>query len=247
MKRYFFPVTILLIIALGASSQVRVQHLLCENRVNPIGLDITNPRFSWQLVSGKRNTIQTAYEITVNNAAGKNRQPIWSSGKIVSQQSVYIPYSGGTLQPNHTYYWQVRVWDNSGKTSSWSETALWQTGFFKESDWKAKWIESTDPSDSINAPALLFRKQFNAAKKIQSATAFITAHGMYEAKINGSRMGDSYLTPGWTSYKKRLQYQSYDVTSLLKQGENAIGVTLGSGWYRTPLAWDNNKNLYETR
>ena len=129
MERNFFLVTISLIIALSSSSQVRVQHLLCENMVNPIGLDITTPRFSWQLVSGKRNTIQTAYEITVNNTAGKNGQPIWSSGKIVSQQSVYVPYAGGTLQPNHRYYWQVRVWDNSGKASSWSEPAFWQMDF----------------------------------------------------------------------------------------------------------------------
>ena len=245
MKKIFFLVTTFLFITFCSSAQVRVQNLLCENMVNPIGLGILNPRFSWQLVSDKRNTVQTAYEIIVSNTDGKNgKQPVWSSGKIASQQSVYVPYSGSALQSNHTYYWQVRVWDNSGKTSSWSEPAFWQTGFLQESDWKAKWIESTDPADSINAPALLFRKQFNAAKKIQSATAYITAHGMYEAKVNGSRVGNYYLTPGWTSYNKRLQYQAYDVTSLLKQGENAIGVTLGSGWYRTPLAWDNNKNLY---
>jgi alpha-L-rhamnosidase len=245
MKKIVFLVTTFLFITFSSSAQVRVQNLLCENMVNPIGLGILNPRFSWQLVSDKRNIVQTAYEVIVSITAGKNeKKPVWNSGKIVSQQSVYIPYSGSALQSNHTYSWTVRVWDNAGKTSSWSEPAFWQTGFLQVSDWKAKWIESTDPADSITAPALLFRKQFNATRKTQSATAYITTHGMYEATLNGSRVGNYYLTPGWTSYNKRLQYQTYDVTSLLKQGENAIGVTLGSGWYRTPLAWDNNKNLY---
>lgn len=247
MRKIFILVTAFLWITSCAPAQVQVKNLLCENMVNPIGLGLLNPRFSWQLASDKRHTVQTAYEIIVNNTAGKDgKQPVWSSGKIVSQQSVYVPYQGSALLYNHTYYWKVRVWDNSGKTSSWSEPAFWQIGLH-ESDWKAKWIESTDPADSITAPALLFRKQFNAAKKIQSATAYITTHGMYEATINESRVGNYYLTPGWTSYNKRLQYQAYDVTSLLKQGENAIGVTIGSGWYRTPLAWDNNKNLYGSK
>ena len=85
-------------------------------------------------------------------------------------------------------------------------------------------------------PSPLFRKEFTASKKISSATAYITAHGMYEAQINGQRIGDAYLTPGWTSYNKRLQYQIYDVTDLLNNGNNAIGVTLGNGWYRGLLA-----------
>ncbi|MEP6952347.1 MAG: glycoside hydrolase family 78 protein [Ginsengibacter sp.] len=244
MRKNLIFAAAFLFISFCSLAQVHVQNLLCENLSNPIGLGISNPRFSWQLFSDKRNTVQTAYEITVNNTSDKKGKPVWSSGKIASQQSVYVPYSGSALQSNHTYYWQVRVWDNSGKTSSWSETAFWQTGILQESDWKARWIESTDPADSTTAPALLFRKQFNASKKIQSATAYITTHGMYEAKLNGSRVGNYYLTPGWTSYNKRLQYQTFDVTPLLKQGENAIGVTVGSGWYRTPLAWNDNKNLY---
>jgi len=244
--KFFFPFTItFLFIAFCSPAQLRVQNLLCENRVNPIGLDLMNPRFNWQLASDKRNTIQTAYEIIVKSNRNKNAgKAVWSSGKIVSGQSLYVAYSGSELQSNHTYYWQVRVWDNYGRASSWSELSFWQAGFLGESDWKAKWIESTDPADSITAPALLFRKQFKAPKKIQSATAYITTHGMYEAQLNGSRVGSYYLAPGWTSYNKRLQYQAYDVTSLLKDGENAIGVTIGSGWYRTPLAWGNNKNLY---
>jgi len=237
----------LLFISMVAVSQVTVKNLRCENLTNPLGIDLTQPRLSWQLVSDKRNTIQAAYEIKVSSNSNLANNIVWSTRKIVSDQSVYVPYIGATLESAKKYYWQVRVWDNTGKASAWSKPAFWQMGLLQPSDWKAKWIESTDPADSINAPALLFRKQFNTSKKIQSATIFITSHGMYEAMINGNRVGNSYLTPGWTSYNKRLQYQTYDVTSSLKQDGNAIGVTLGSGWYRTPLAWDNNRNLYGTK
>ena len=113
-----------------------------------------------------------------------------------------------------------------------------------KTDWKAKWIEADFAEDTVNRPAQYFRKKFAVNKKIISATAFITAHGMYEAQINGKRVGDYYLTPGWTSYNKRLQYQVYDVTNLLQNGNNAVGVAVGNGWYRGFLAWENNKNVY---
>ena len=109
---------------------------------------------------------------------------------------------------------------------------------------ESKWIEAGFTEDAVTRPAQYFRKQFSANKKIQSATAYITAHGMYEAEINGKRVGDYYLTPGWTSYNKRLQYQVYDVTNLLTNGSNAIGVAVGNGWYRGFLAWQNNKDVY---
>src|SRR6266487_5668393 len=112
MKKILFLVTTFLFITFCSSAQVRVQNLLCENMLNPIGLDILNPGFSWQLITDKRNTVQTGYEIIVSITSGKNvKQSVWSSGKTVSQQSVYVPYSGNGLQPNHKYYWQVRVWD----------------------------------------------------------------------------------------------------------------------------------------
>lgn len=222
------------------SAQSTVSNLLCENLTNPVGLDIKQPRFSWQLVSDSRNVMQTAYEVKV--LLGKT--VAWNSGKVVSDQSVFINYSGAALQPDKKYNWQVRVWDNEGKTSAWSEAASFQTAFFNVTDWKAKWIEAGFVEDSINRPAHYFRKQFSVNKKITSATAYITAHGMYEAQINGKRVGDAYLAPGWTSYNKRLQYQVYDVTALLSNGNNAIGAIIGNGWYRGFLAWGDNKNIY---
>ncbi len=162
----------------------------------------------------------------------------------MSDSSVHVSYKGNELQSNKKYYWQVRTWDNTGKSSAWSAPAFWQMGLLSTSDWKAKWIEPGYIEDSIMRPSPLFRKDFSINKKIISATAYITSHGFYEATINGQRIGDAYLTPGWTSYKNRLQYQAYDVTNLVKDGANAIGVTLGNGWYRGIIGFSNHINVY---
>lgn len=233
--------------ALLCFGQVRVQSAQTENRQNPIGLETTQPRFSWQLASSKRNVQQTAYEVRVgNNAAALNtgKNLVWSSGKISSDSSVLVSYKGSPLQAGKRYHWQVRVWDNSGKASAWSAPQFFQMAFLRPSDWKAQWIQPGFSEDTVLRPSPLFRKEFNSSKKVQFATAYITALGMYEAQINGQRVGDAYLTPGWTAYNKRLQYQVYDVTDMVRQGTNAIGVTLGSGWYRGNLAWDGQKNIY---
>ena len=228
-------------------AQVKLVNLLIENRHNPTGMDILAPRFSWQLTADRRNTMQMAYEVRVGNdlsALVKDKKIFWASGKQVSDSSVHIAYRGPALESRKRYYWQVRVWDNNGKVSSWSEPAYWQMGLLHAADWHAKWIQQGFEEDSIHRPSPLFRKTFTANKKIQSAFAYITAHGLYEAQINGRRVGDAFLTPGWTSYKKRLQYQVYDVTGLLTTGSNAIGVTLGSGWYRGYIGFTENKNFY---
>lgn len=223
-------------------AQVKIQHLLTENLSNPIGIDVQQPRFSWQLVSDKRNVAQTAYEIIVSADKG----PLWKSGKVVSNQSVQVTYAGAALQSGKKYTWELRVWDNNGKPSPWSEPAFFQTALLNAADWKAKWIEAGFAEDATR-PAILFRNQFSINKKITSATLYITSHGMYEVQLNGNKVGDAYLTPGWTSYNKRLQYQVYDVTNMLANGNNAIGATVGNGWYRGYLAWDDNKNIYGSK
>jgi alpha-L-rhamnosidase len=185
--------------------------------------------------------MQSAYEIMVSSPKGN----VWKSGKVMSDSSVHVAYKGAALQSGTKYTWEIRVWDNSSdKPSAWSEPAFFQTALLNASDWKAKWITPGYVEDSVMRPSPYFRKQFDAKKKISAAVAYITAHGMYEAQINGVRVGDAYLTPGWTAYKKRLQYQTYDVTNLLKNGANAIGVTLGSGWYRGIIGFTNSINYY---
>ena len=240
MKKNLILLFAFLICTLNNYAQLKVENLLTENRTNPIGIDVTQPRFSWQLMSDKKNTMQTAYEIKLLNG----KQNIWNSGKINSDSSVHVAYKGNALQSGVQYQWQVRVWDNNNDASVWSESASFQMALLNLSDWKAKWIEPGYTEDSVMRPSPLFRKEFLANKKIASATAYITAHGMYEANINGKRIGDAYLMPGWTSYKTRLQYQTYNVTELIKNGVNAIGVTLGSGWYRGIIGFRNNINIY---
>jgi len=224
-------------------AQVTVQHLLTENLSNPIGLDNKAPRLSWQLSGTQRNIVQAAYEIRVS-AGADGKKPVWNSGKVVSAQSVQVPYAGTALESRQRYTWQVRVWDNGGKASAWSSPAFWLTGMFSPTDWKAQWIQPGYAEESTLQASPLFRKEFSSGKKVGSATATITAHGLYEAQLNGRRIGDAYLTPGWTSYNKRLQYQVYDVTDLVKNGKNTIGVTLGSGWYRGFIAWGGQHNFY---
>jgi len=247
MKRIAVFAIMLFSFNLTIFSQVSLQKLTVENQKTPIGSDIKQPRFGWQLLSDKRNVSQSAYEIWVGEspeALKSDKNLIWNSGKINSDQSVHVTYAGKDLESGKKYYWKVRIWDNSGKASAWSPTEYWQTAFLNPSDWKAKWIVPGYVEDSVMRPSPLFRKEIKINKKIISATAYITAHGMYEARINGNRIGDAYLTPGWTAYKKRLQYQVYDVTNLIKTGGNAIGVTLGSGWYRGIIGFENNINYY---
>jgi alpha-L-rhamnosidase len=226
-------------------AQVKVDDLRTENLKNPIGIDVLQPHLSWKLFSDQRNTSQSAYEIRVaadvaSLAKGKTS---WTSGKVNSDQSIHVPYKGIALIAGKHYYWQVRVWDNKGAASPWSTVASWQMGLLQSSDWKAEWITPGYEEDSLYASPLM-RKEFNNGEKIRSATAYITAHGLYEAQINGKRVGDAYLTPGWTSYNKRLQYQAYDVSNLLKEGSNAIAVTLGDGWYRGNFSFDHKRNIY---
>jgi alpha-L-rhamnosidase len=223
-------------------SQVTVSHLLTENMPDPIGLDCTQPRLSWQLDAPDRNEMQTAYELRVSDRPD-GHGTIWESGKTTSDQSVQVPYGGPALAAGKTYFWQVRVWDNKGRTTPWSNSAKWQMGLLSPTDWTAQWITPGDGADPGEASPIL-RTTFSARKGIASATVYITSHGLYEAQLNGRRIGDAWFTPGWTSYKRRLQYQAYDVTSLIHPGRNAIGAMLGNGWYRGYIGFQGQHNFY---
>ncbi|MFN0214931.1 MAG: family 78 glycoside hydrolase catalytic domain [Saprospiraceae bacterium] len=241
----FFTLT-LLFFCFTTTAQVRVQNLRIENLTNPIGLDVAQPRFGWQLSGERRMLLQTAYEIRVASNPGdlsRGKKLSWTSGRIQSDASIWVPYEGPAMVSGKKYWWQVRVWDSTGSVSAWSEPNFWQMGLLAPSDWIAQWISVAEP-ESAEQPSPMFRKEFATKKKISSATAYITAHGLYEAEINGQRVGNDYLTPGWTMYHKRLQYQAYDVTSLLNNGTNAIGATLGNGWWRGYIGWANVNGFY---
>ena len=235
---------------------MQIKNLKTEYKINPIGIDVIVPRLSWQIVSNKKNVMQTAYRIQVANSPEhlEAEKLIWDSSKISSDKperpervnSVNVEYEGPTPKSSQRFYWRVCVWTNE-KEFAWSKPAFWEMGLLSPAEWKAEWIHSLIKEDISKAgPCPLFRKNFVLDNGIKSARVYVTSLGLYELKINGNRVGDALFTPGWTSYNKRLQYQVYDVTNLLKKGENAVGVTLGDGWFRGHLAgWvKNNRNHY---
>ncbi|MEO8620769.1 MAG: family 78 glycoside hydrolase catalytic domain, partial [bacterium] len=190
--------------------------------------------------------MQTAYEIRVaTNPGDLARKPSWTSGRITSGESVNRVYAGPALKPGQRYHWQVRAWDDQNRASDWSTPAYWETGMMGAAQWKAKWITPELGEDTTRSnPSPLLRAEFALAGTVASARAYVTSLGLYEMEINGKRVGDHVLAPGWTSYDTRLQYQTYDVTDLLRKGPNAVGVTLGDGWYRGRLAWETRRNTY---
>lgn len=235
MKNLLCAFALLFVCSVYAQN-LNVSSLTCEYKTDPVGIDVAKPRLSWKLNAPGRNVLQTAYALRVASAPDFSEKTLlWQSGKIMSGESVLQPYTGPALQPARRYYWQVQVWDNQGRASAWSQAAFWEMGLLNSADWKAKWIEP-DTAKKRYAPAPMLRKEFTLKKKIASARVYVSAHGFYELHLNGQKVGDQALTPGWTVYGKRLQYQVYDVTGQLKPGQNAVGALLGDGWYRGTLA-----------
>lgn len=214
-----------------AASKTAVKELICEYHTNPLGIDIQKPRLSWQILSTEDNVLQTAYEIKVINGDAKGKV-IWNSGKVTSAQSVNVPYEGPALKSMQRVYWQVRVWDNKNKASEWSAPASWEMGILEPESWKASWISMDSEKDIKGSkPCQYLRKEFTTAKKIQSARVYVTSLGLYQLFLNGKKVSADLFTPGWTSYRNRIQYQTYDVTPMV-QAKNAMGAILGDGWYR---------------
>ncbi|MFH1524236.1 MAG: glycoside hydrolase family 78 protein [Chloroflexota bacterium] len=215
-------------------------HLTCEYRTNPLGIDVLQPRLSWQLQSDRRGARQTAYQVLVASTETRlesGSDPLWDSGRIESNQSIHVPYGGPTLTSGQRVYWKTRVWDEAGRKIE-SPSAWWEMGLLKRTDWKAQWIGAPflgGPRTSSPAPYL--RKEFTLQIQVVSARLYATAIGFYECHINGVRVGDKLLTPGWTDYFKRIQYQVYDVTELLRTGANSFGAILGDGWGVGHIAW----------
>ncbi len=238
---------ILSCVSFGAFAKSEVKQLLCEYKTNPLGIGVAQPRFSWQIASVENNVMQTAYEIRVALSEGdlnKSGKQLWASGKVNSSQSVNVVYGGPALKSMQKAYWQVRIWDNKNKATAWSAPASWEMGLLEPSQWKASWISlEPETSTEYEKPNHFFRKEFNVAKKIKSARVYVTSLGLYQLFLNGQKVSNDLFTPGWTSYKKRLQYQTYDVTPMLKT-KNAIGAILGDGWYRGRIGFTNQNHYY---
>lgn len=224
-------------------------YLRCEYLINPIGIDIKKPRLYWQLEASKDKygIKQSAYQIEAAEGLEKlnSEKLIWNSGRIESDECIHIVYGGKELKSRERIYWKVKIWDQNGKESEWSEPAYFEMGLLKVEDWKAKWIDPEKEIDSKKQyPASYLRNQFYLEEKIKKARLYITSCGVYEASINGRRVGNEVFTPGATNYDKRLQYQTYDITEYLYEGNNAIGVILGDGWFRGTLGNNSLRNVY---
>ncbi len=243
----FICVIMLVQFSINSVAQTRVTKLVCEYNINPIGIDVMLPRLSWQIASNENNTAQTAYEIRFANSVkslSKKSALLFTTNKIIGDQSVNVAYAGPQLKSMQRVYWQVKIWDNKNNASEWSEPAFWEMGILDPSLWKASYITLTNEAKSKESlPAQYFRKDFNISKTILSAKLYATSLGLYQVFINGNKVGDQLFTPGFTSYKKRLQYQAYDVTAML-QAKNAIGAMVGDGWYRGNMGWEGDKAHY---
>ncbi|WP_248926958.1 family 78 glycoside hydrolase catalytic domain [Paenibacillus hamazuiensis] len=225
---------------------MNIHKLRCEYMENPIGLDVKTPRISWQLQAAERGVLQTAYQLQVLADEG-GQNVIWDSGIVDSDQSVHVEPSGLSVQPRTRYYYRVQAWGTGGAATGWSDTAYWETGLMGADGWKAEWIGAPQGDGIAEEQSPYLRRAFEVRGSIAKARIYATALGLYELELNGQRVGESYFTPGWTSYNHRLQYQTYDVTPLVQEGGNAIGALLGKGWYSGALTWLNKRELYGDR
>ena len=226
------------------AQDLSVKDLTVEHHNNPIGIDVIQPRFSWKISGVGNSVIQSAYSIRVaTESKFLSHKVVWQSGKTRSDESILQTYKGANLKTGRRYFWQVKIWDNKRRESKWSKVAFFEMGLLSQSDWKAKWIEME--GDTLRySPSPHFRKEFHVGKSISAARVYVTSHGFYELHLNGKKVGDQVLTPGWTSYAKRLQYQVYDVTDMLIKGNNAIGAVLGDGWYKGKIGYGNFWPIY---
>jgi len=233
----------LLVIVIACNSNnpgLSIQNIQVEMRSNPLGLDVQQPRLSWQIAATMNNVQQTAYQIMVAESPEnikKENELIWNSGKVESSNSVLISYKGKPLESGKVYYWKVKVWTNKGETS-WSQANSWTMAMLDASEWKASWIgldSLTNPGEQLNEvvntrlSVRYLRKEFDLNEEIQSAKLYISGLGMYECYLNGSKVSKDIFAPTATDYDKHVNYNTYDVTSLLKNDKNTFGVILGNG------------------
>lgn len=206
-----------------------VRHLTVDHAEQPLGLDVARPAFSWVIEPGVIGRRQSAYRVVVASAPAlldSCGPDVWDSGEVTSSRSTHVVYSGPPLRSCQRYHWKVRVWDTGARDLGWSEPASWETGLLRPSDWQATWIGAGEPAEC----GPLLRTEFQLRGRVQSARLYVSGLGYYELYLNGERVGDHVLDPGFTNYDKTVLYIAYDVTAALTD-HNALGVALGRGWY----------------
>jgi alpha-L-rhamnosidase len=233
-------ITCILLIHVIQAAPLEPGQLSCEYIVNPLGIDVAKPRFSWTFITTARNQFQSAYELVVSDnlaAIQQEKGNVWTTGKVSTNENLHIEYNGTPLRSFTKYYWRVRVYNQDEVASAWSQPASFETAMLQAADWKAAWIGDGSQlpekdEDFYKADRMpLFRKTFRADKKIRSARLYISGMGYYEAWCNGQKISDHVLDPGFTTYAKQVLYAVHDITPLIKKGNNIAGIMLGNGWW----------------
>ncbi|MDR2038325.1 MAG: glycoside hydrolase family 78 protein [Bacteroidales bacterium] len=243
-----FLLTLCLFVISGNLLAQNVVNLKCEYLADPLGIDVPFPRLSWMLDDPRHNVVQNAYQVIVGTDSLEvqgNRGDMWDSGKTGSDK-IPVTYAGNELNPFTKYYWKVRVWGKDDQIVQ-SMVHSFETGMMQQSNWRGAWISDHHGIDFKPAP--YFRKKFDLNKKVKSARAYIAVGGLYELYINGGKIGNHRLDPTYTRFDRRTLYVTYDVTRQLQQGENAIGVLLGNGWYnhQSIAVWDFDRAPWRNR
>jgi hypothetical protein len=223
---------LLALVAAAASSvraELKVTHLTCEYGVDPLGIDVAQPRLSWQVASDERGQRQTAWQILAASSASlleQDRGDLWDSGRVVSNETRFIRYAGGGLASSQQVFWKVRAWDTHEQPTAWSGVATWTMGVLNIGDWQGGWIAAPSATET-----LLLRREFDVKPGLRRALVHVSGLGQYELSCNGTKAGDALFAPGWTDYDDTTLYDTLDVTAQLRPGPNAVGLFLGNGMY----------------
>lgn len=234
---------------------LRPYGLQTEQRPEPLGIGQARPRLSWKLDCDRRGAAQSAYRITAAQRAADLDDPgrlLWDSGRRRSGHGLLVPWDGPALQSSTRYHWRVEVWDELGAPAA-TARSWFETGLLHPEDWAAVWVgrdpvalppldppqdHDRTPSTQSLAPPLCLRREFHLERRPVRARLYATARGVYEPRLNGSRVGDAQLAPGWTEYHHRIQYQTYDVTAFLHEGNNVLGALVADGWWCGYVGFD---------
>ncbi|MDR1372839.1 MAG: glycoside hydrolase family 78 protein [Dysgonamonadaceae bacterium] len=239
---------------------IAVKDLTCEYLSDPLSINEFNPRLSWKITQtdeAQQGQLQTAFQIIVastEDLLNQDRGDLWTTGKVKSNRSIQVVYNGKSLETLQHCYWKVRIWNNHGKMSRWSRTATFSMGILNDNQWHGEWI-GDKPDEKLRdykkyvaencnkpdfdrnrwmnppcPPSPMLRKSFEVRDTVVRATLFASALGYYEIWLNGKRIGNQLQAPEWTNYKDYIQYQTFDLTDKLRQGENVLAAMLSDGW-----------------
>ncbi|MDX1285646.1 MAG: alpha-L-rhamnosidase N-terminal domain-containing protein, partial [Draconibacterium sp.] len=235
MKRILlFTITItFLFTSCIKQSKITPGELLCEAKINPTGIATTTPLFNWKNYASENESGQSAYQILVASSPRllkEGKADFWDSGKVEDQNSVLVSYNGEALQSRSVAYWKIKVWDNNDISSKWSEVQSFSIGLLYSEDWQGEYIGMHPDNAENESP--FFRKSFDLDGKYDELFMHVNSLGYHELYINDQKVGDAVLAPAETQFNKRSFSLSYDVSSYLNEGKNAVVLWLGYGWYK---------------